>query len=281
MLTTRVSSKRALNLTLTRFNSPRSSPDSSLPDRTTHNATFGALHMATELALPFRLESTPQQPRRSISPVPPALQQAVCTTKIVDAAPSMPRRQNSRADALTQHLFNSTSSQHNAVFDNLATVCTGRAGGARANPFWDSNWSVDLPPSNINRNGSVSSALATMSLTSTTNAKKNQELPLAQVVRRAARIRGAQETWSCLQRDFYRSTACAGCAQELTCIQDLDFVQCPSCSQLTDLATAASSSSSACGGGGVGLGFTFDDLKRWELGCDQTCSEVATTTVGR
>jgi len=77
-----------------------------------------------------------------------------------------------------------------------------------------------------------------------------------------AKVRGAKETWSCLQRDFYLPVTCKVCFAELTCIRDLDHVLCPSCSLVSPLEGGPKGITR---GGGVGLGFTFDDLRRWEM----------------
>lgn len=76
------------------------------------------------------------------------------------------------------------------------------------------------------------------------------------------KLRGAQETWSCLQRDFYLPVTCKVCFAELTCIRDLDHVLCPSCSLVSPVEGGPKGIKR---GGGVGLGFTFDDLRRWEM----------------
>jgi hypothetical protein len=75
------------------------------------------------------------------------------------------------------------------------------------------------------------------------------------------RLRGADETWACVEQDFFMPVVCFGCASELCCIQDADFVLCPTCrvvSPMNGIVDAASSD------GGVGLGFTFDDLMKWQ-----------------
>lgn len=92
------------------------------------------------------------------------------------------------------------------------------------------------------------------------------------------RLRGAKETWDCIGRDFYIPCTCFACSQELCCIQDADYVLCPTCRVMSPMdtttyssesnnATAASSTYTAAGfelEGGVGLGFTFDDLLKWQ-----------------
>jgi len=76
------------------------------------------------------------------------------------------------------------------------------------------------------------------------------------------RLRGADETWAAIEHDFYAPAYCYGCMLELCCIRDADCILCPACRvvspvRVTDSATAMSN-------GGVGLGFTFDDLRKWQ-----------------
>jgi hypothetical protein len=95
-------------------------------------------------------------------------------------------------------------------------------------------------------------------------------------------LRGAEETWDCIERDFFMPCMCFGCSHELCCIQDADYVLCPQCrvvspmdttfysSESTNANAAASSTSTSTSAddieheGGVGLGFTFDDLLKWQ-----------------
>jgi hypothetical protein len=84
------------------------------------------------------------------------------------------------------------------------------------------------------------------------------------------RLRGADETWACVEQDFFMPVVCFGCASELCCIQDADFVLCPMCrvvSPMNGIVDAAASD------GGVGLGFTFDDLMKWQSDIVRTRQE--------
>jgi hypothetical protein len=79
------------------------------------------------------------------------------------------------------------------------------------------------------------------------------------------KFRGADETWSCIERDFYMPTMCISCMQELCCIQDADYVICPSCRTVSPMRGMVASTNNNTGhGGGVGLGFTYADLARWQ-----------------
>jgi hypothetical protein len=91
------------------------------------------------------------------------------------------------------------------------------------------------------------------------------------------RLRGAEETWDCIRHDFFMPCTCFGCSHELCCIQDADFVLCPTCRVVSPMNTTSSGSENANAAtasststadiehkGGVGLGFTFDDLLKWQ-----------------
>jgi hypothetical protein len=76
------------------------------------------------------------------------------------------------------------------------------------------------------------------------------------------RLRGADETWKAIQRDFYVPCECMVCALTILCILDANFVLCPICKSASpvvdgDMQTADQHD------GGVGLGFTFEDLTGW------------------
>jgi hypothetical protein len=75
------------------------------------------------------------------------------------------------------------------------------------------------------------------------------------------RLRGADETWACVEQDFYMPVVCFGCSSELCCIQDADFVLCPLCRVVSPMDGIVDTTASS---GGVGLGFTFDDLLKWQ-----------------
>jgi hypothetical protein len=94
------------------------------------------------------------------------------------------------------------------------------------------------------------------------------------------RLRGAEETWDCIGRDLFMPCKCFGCSHELCCIQDADYVLCPKCrvvspmdttsygsetTNATDADTASTTPTESEHEGGVGLGFTFDDLLKWQV----------------
>jgi hypothetical protein len=74
-------------------------------------------------------------------------------------------------------------------------------------------------------------------------------------------LRGADETWKCIESDFYSPVTCFGCTAELCCIQDASYVLCPVCRVVGPMDAGAGDSGSTMG---VGLGFSFDDLFRWQ-----------------
>lgn len=78
-----------------------------------------------------------------------------------------------------------------------------------------------------------------------------------------ARLRGAQETWRCIEKDRYCSATCLACALPIFCISDAEFVLCPGCQVISPL-DLCSQEGSGKDSDGVGLGFTIEDLQRWQ-----------------
>jgi hypothetical protein len=73
------------------------------------------------------------------------------------------------------------------------------------------------------------------------------------------RLRGAEETWRAVQVDFYMPSECMCCTLTVFCIQDASFILCPACRVVSPMVGA----SAGCQGG-VGLGFTMEDLAKWQ-----------------
>ena len=71
------------------------------------------------------------------------------------------------------------------------------------------------------------------------------------------KYRGAEETWACVLADFYMPNSCVGCSSSICCIQDAQYFVCPTCQTISPTEAAAPE-------GGVALGFTIDDLYRWQ-----------------
>jgi hypothetical protein len=218
-----------------------------------------------------------------------------------DLPPSIPRRRSSLIGSSRTNEYNETSDgqgggQHNAVFGQVSDRSNDSTG--QHNAVFGQNGSVtpvqrwvqketnkDLPPSysksisvsalNSFGNITIKSKNSTMDLSSR-NQKRDlpPKMPSSQKLDPTPpdpmyevspgvqeRLRGAMETWSYLQRDFYIPTSCKTCSVELTCIKNLDFVLCPTCQLITPIDALPEA-----GGGGLGLGFTVEDLRRWELG---------------
>jgi hypothetical protein len=72
------------------------------------------------------------------------------------------------------------------------------------------------------------------------------------------RLRGAHETWTAIQNDFYVPCACICCDLTLFCIQDATYVLCPDCQVVNPLEKIDGYD------GGVGLGFTMKELAEWQ-----------------
>lgn len=77
------------------------------------------------------------------------------------------------------------------------------------------------------------------------------------------RLRGADETWAAIEHDFYSPVICFGCGLELCCIQDADFVLCPTCRVVSPMNGIGEQVQNGKDGG-VGLGFTYDNLAQWQ-----------------
>jgi len=76
------------------------------------------------------------------------------------------------------------------------------------------------------------------------------------------RLRGADETWSAIRSDFYMPAVCLDCDVTVFCIEDAEFILCPHCRVISPLENSVLSK--PVGEGGVGLGFTFEQLSRWQ-----------------
>jgi len=90
------------------------------------------------------------------------------------------------------------------------------------------------------------------------------------------RYRGEEESKACLRHDNFRvGVRCRWCPMEdICCIEDADYVICPSCKVVSPNRSAESDESGAdedvfsgpnasSGQGGVALGFTWEDLFEW------------------
>jgi len=204
--------------------------------------------------------------------------------------------QNTARDAMecNNEYHSGLASQRNFVFGETV------AAKPSLSSFWDMRKpddskkpSVDKPPASYQRKVSVSeiNAFASIRIQSSTNlqgnhdptqpqqhpqppsttspnsvilkpmvAKPNSNSHVDDDAAAVVVVRDVNETWACIQRDYYALTACRRCQAELTCIRDVDQVQCPTCHSRTP--------NNACGagggGGGIGIGLTLQDLRRCE-----------------
>lgn len=74
------------------------------------------------------------------------------------------------------------------------------------------------------------------------------------------RLRGARETWQCVENDFYIPATCPCCATDMFCIMDANYFLCPLCRVVSPLQGGADEEYD----GGVGLAFTVTDLQQWQ-----------------
>jgi hypothetical protein len=71
------------------------------------------------------------------------------------------------------------------------------------------------------------------------------------------RLRGADETWNAIRRDYYEPCICIDCCNEMFCISDAWLVLCPRCRSISPLEDKVTTARRE---GGIGLGFTTDTL---------------------
>jgi hypothetical protein len=75
------------------------------------------------------------------------------------------------------------------------------------------------------------------------------------------RLRGADETWNAIRADSFVPCLCICCTSTLLCIDDAIFVLCPNCDAVSPIEGILSDVGYD---GGVGLGFTMDELGKWQ-----------------
>lgn len=89
------------------------------------------------------------------------------------------------------------------------------------------------------------------------------------------RLRGARETWQCVENDYYLPTTCFSCDTDLCCIMDASYVLCPLCKVVSPVEGWAGGPE-----GGVGLGFTYTDLAQWQQEIMQRRRQQVSGTLG-
>jgi hypothetical protein len=91
-------------------------------------------------------------------------------------------------------------------------------------------------------------------------------------------LRGADETFDAVKYDFYTPTECFCCSETIFCIQDADYILCPTCRVVSPVFTTTTpehdhrhsvdgnndDNTNPKRQGGVGLGFTYQDLSNWQ-----------------
>jgi hypothetical protein len=74
------------------------------------------------------------------------------------------------------------------------------------------------------------------------------------------RLRGSQETWEAIARDYYAPGLCWGCSETIFVIQDAAYLLCPTCRTVSPMDGTFEHPHIS----GVGLGFTFEELVLWQ-----------------
>jgi hypothetical protein len=73
-------------------------------------------------------------------------------------------------------------------------------------------------------------------------------------------LRSSVETWDAIKDDFFLPCLCPGCGASLFVIQDAAYALCPGCRTVSPLEGDFIDRAVS----GVGMGFTFEDLVRWQ-----------------
>jgi hypothetical protein len=77
------------------------------------------------------------------------------------------------------------------------------------------------------------------------------------------RLRGADETWKAVRCDFYKPCECSHCWTTIFCMNDVDYVLCPICREVSPVPRDDDAAMTHAKGG-VGLGFTMQNLAKWQ-----------------
>lgn len=83
------------------------------------------------------------------------------------------------------------------------------------------------------------------------------------------RLRGAEETWKAIHTDAYIPCSCICCEGTIFSIDDAVFVLCPLCDAVSPIQGILSEVGYD---GGVGLGFTLEELGRWQREIERNMS---------
>lgn len=72
-------------------------------------------------------------------------------------------------------------------------------------------------------------------------------------------LRGSDENYQAVSKNFYTNTSCSGCSLELCCIADALYVLCPTCKVISPLKPTTFEGSTGSKHG-LGLGFNYESL---------------------
>lgn len=73
-------------------------------------------------------------------------------------------------------------------------------------------------------------------------------------------LRGAKETWEAVMSDFFVPCACIACSSTIFSIADAEYVLCPLCTVVSKIDESHYDGH----GGSVGLGFSMENLAKWQ-----------------
>ncbi|CAB9518728.1 expressed unknown protein [Seminavis robusta] len=79
-----------------------------------------------------------------------------------------------------------------------------------------------------------------------------------------APLRGTQETYKAVSKDYYANVSCFGCSMELCCIADVSYVVCPECKVISPLEGILFEGKETQRHG-LGLGFSYESLFQMQV----------------
>jgi hypothetical protein len=82
----------------------------------------------------------------------------------------------------------------------------------------------------------------------------------------SVRLRGSRETWAAVRNDFIVPCTCLCCETLIFCIANAEYIICPNCRVISRVHSEEeeATTNDATNNDGVGLGFTMEDLGRWQ-----------------
>jgi hypothetical protein len=124
----------------------------------------------------------------------------------------------------------------------------------------------------ITENGNYSSLLhsehtdaaSSLSTTATTSIRDTSATYI-DIEGQSVRLRGSRETWTAIQNDFTLPCSCVCCETLIFCIADAKFIICPICRVISCVQPEEDELEAKKNHhDGVGLGFTMEELGRWQ-----------------